>query len=38
MRIAGKGHNEILEAVIPLEHMTSANDDDSAHVPENGGT
>jgi hypothetical protein len=37
-QIAGKGHNETLEIVNPLEHTRSLNNDDRRHVPENGGT
>jgi hypothetical protein len=37
-QIAGKGHNETLEIVNPVEHTKSATDDTQGHVPENGGT
>jgi hypothetical protein len=36
--IPGKGHNEILEIVNPLEHTTAATEAFDVHVPGNGGT
>jgi hypothetical protein len=35
---AGKGHNEILEGVNPVEHTRCIADAVHWHVPENGGT
>jgi hypothetical protein len=37
-RIPGKGDNETLEIVIPLEETWAAVDAVDGHVPENGGT
>jgi hypothetical protein len=37
-QIAGKGHNETLEIVIPMGHTTTAKSVTGIHVPENGGT
>jgi hypothetical protein len=36
--IAGKGHNEMLEGVNPVEHTRATNNEVDVHVPENGGT
>jgi hypothetical protein len=38
IQIPGKGHNETLEIVNPLKHMTAATDAVDGHVPKNGGT
>jgi hypothetical protein len=38
MEVPGKGQNETLEIVNPLEHTTTATDAVDGHVPENGGT
>jgi hypothetical protein len=35
---SGKGHNEILEIVNPLQHMMAVTDSVHGHVPENRGT
>jgi hypothetical protein len=35
---AGKGNNETLEIVHPVEHTTAATDAADVHVPGNGGT
>jgi hypothetical protein len=37
-QIAGKGQNETLEIVHPVEHTTAATEPDDIHVPGNGGT
>jgi hypothetical protein len=39
-QIAGKGHNETLEFVNPLEEHSDAKNvnENDGHVPENGGT
>jgi hypothetical protein len=37
-QIAGKGHNETLEIVHPLENTTAATDAADILVPKNGGT
>jgi hypothetical protein len=34
----GKGQNETLEIVIPVELTTAATESVKSHVPENGGT
>jgi hypothetical protein len=34
----GKGNNETLEIVNPVEHTRVANDVINPHAPENGGT
>jgi hypothetical protein len=38
MQIPGKGNNETLEFINPLEHMTVATTAVQSHVPENRGT
>jgi hypothetical protein len=37
-QIPGKGHNETLEIVNPLEHMLAAKNVIKDHVPGNGDT
>jgi hypothetical protein len=37
IQIPGKGQNETLENVIPLQYTRAANDDSRDHVPENSG-
>jgi hypothetical protein len=37
-QMAGKGDNETLEIVNPLEHTQSIKTVTGTHVPENGGT
>jgi hypothetical protein len=37
-QIPGKGQNETLEIVHPLEHTTAATEAADVHAPGNGGT